>query len=130
MTYEKFEDIRSSLKLTSIRPFICKVTKDHAWRSKDTGEISYQLKAGEEVQLYFSETYPGSIFIMSTDRVCISKCRIASKFLTKFRKAPTTKTLEKWSYDGVARSVLNNKVEPDGWDHDGSPSWLLVYGII
>jgi len=31
---------------------------------------------------------------------------------------------------GECHSVLGNRVEPDGWDPDGSPSWLLALGVI
>ena len=130
MTYEKFNEIRSSLKLTSTEPLQALVTADHSWFCKKTGLESYKFKKGEYVSYFFSEKYPGTIFLLGTDRVCLSKCRLASKFLAGFRKCPTLRTLERWSNDGIARSVLNQKVEPDGWDQFGSPSWLLVYGII
>ena len=39
-------------------------------------------------------------------------------------------TLEKWSSDGVAKSVTGQRVEPDGWGVDGAPSWLLAIGVI
>ena len=45
-------------------------------------------------------------------------------------KMPSEKTLEKWSFDGVAQSVTGKKVEPDGIGPDGAPSWLLVLGIL
>ena len=45
-------------------------------------------------------------------------------------KPPTIKTMEKWSESGIARSVFGKKVEPDGYDSEGSPSWLLVMGLI
>ena len=49
---------------------------------------------------------------------------------TSVLKAPSIKTMEKWSFDGVAKSVLGAKVEPDGVDSLGSPSWLLALGMI
>jgi hypothetical protein len=45
-------------------------------------------------------------------------------------KEPSTKTMEKWMASGMAKSVFGHTVEPDGWDSDGSPSWLLVLGMI
>ncbi len=51
--------------------------------------------------------------------------RVSSAF-----KAPSLKTLEKWSYDGVAKSIGGKRVEPDGYDENGLPSWMLVMGII
>jgi hypothetical protein len=32
--------------------------------------------------------------------------------------------------DSVVQSVLGHDVEPDGWDPEGSPSWLLAMGVI
>lgn len=43
---------------------------------------------------------------------------------------PSMEEMEEWSRDGVARSVLGEDVEPDGYDEHGSPSWLLAYGYI
>lgn len=52
------------------------------------------------------------------------------KYITGISKAPSIKTLEKWSDDGMSKSVLGAKVEPDGWDAAGSPSWMLAMGLI
>lgn len=43
---------------------------------------------------------------------------------------PDMDELEEESNDGVCSSVLGESVEPDGYDQYGSPSWLLVYGVI
>ncbi len=45
-------------------------------------------------------------------------------------KAPGLATLERYSDAGVAKSVFGARVEPDGWDASGSPSWMLAIGII
>lgn len=45
-------------------------------------------------------------------------------------KAPTMNTLERWSNDGIAKSVLGAQVEPDGHGPDGEPSWMLALGMI
>lgn len=52
------------------------------------------------------------------------------KYVKGFGKPPTMRTLEKWSDDGVAKSVTGKRVEPDGHGPDGSPSWMLVLGYI
>lgn len=54
--------------------------------------------------------------------------RIRNAFRSKAPKS--MKTLEKWAENGVAKSVLGKRVEPDGYDDEGSPSWLLVFGLI
>ena len=43
---------------------------------------------------------------------------------------PSERKLEKWSGDSVAGSVFGHQVKPDGWDSEGSPSWLLALGFI
>ncbi len=55
----------------------------------------------------------------------VYKVRASSAF-----KAPSIRQLEKWSNDGVCKSIGGNTTEPDGWSHDGSPSWLLAMGMI
>lgn len=45
-------------------------------------------------------------------------------------KAPSMNALERWSEDGVAKSVLGARVEPDGHGPDGEPSWMLALGMI
>lgn len=58
------------------------------------------------------------------------RARNLSFYFPKNFKTPTLRTLEKWATDGVARSMLGRKVEPDGWDSDNSPSWLLALGLV
>jgi hypothetical protein len=43
---------------------------------------------------------------------------------------PTDEQLEEWVYDGVCESVRGETVEPDGFDSEGSPSWLVALGLI
>jgi hypothetical protein len=57
------------------------------------------------------------------------RCSSLPRYFTKF-KVPSLKTMEKWSDDGVAKSMLGQRVEPDGYDDAGSPSWMLAMGII
>lgn len=53
-----------------------------------------------------------------------------TKNFHKFFKAPSVHTMQKWSFDGIAKSVSGLRVEPDGHGPDGSPSWLLALGMI
>jgi hypothetical protein len=52
------------------------------------------------------------------------------KYITGFSKAPSISTMEKWSDDGVAKSITGERVEPDGTGPDGAPSWMLALGYI
>ncbi len=51
-------------------------------------------------------------------------------FGSPFTKIPGLRTMERWSDDGIARSVTGKRCEPDGYGDDNSPSWLLVLGLI
>jgi hypothetical protein len=45
-------------------------------------------------------------------------------------KQPSVTSLMRWSEDGISKSVGGKRIEPDGYDCDGFPSWLLVTGMI
>lgn len=65
------------------------------------------------------------ICLVRGDRAEPYKIRISSAF-----NPPSVQELEEQSNDGVCDSVLGERVEPDGWDEHGSPSWLLALGLI
>lgn len=48
----------------------------------------------------------------------------------KARKPPSLATLERWSFDGVAKATDGCTVEPDGHCPHGKPSWLLQLGYV
>ena len=50
--------------------------------------------------------------------------------VTSCLKMPSLTTLKKWSNNGIAKTPSGKKVEPDGYGPDGSPSWLLITGLI
>ncbi len=69
----------------------------------------------------------------------LTQCEIGEKSYTfKTRncaryfdwEVPTMEMLEEAVPDGVCTTVLGNTTEPDGTDEYGSPSWLLVMGLI
>jgi hypothetical protein len=53
------------------------------------------------------------------------RVRVTSAFRT-----PSMRRLEEWVCDSICESVAGDNVEPDGWDSNGSPSWLLALGMI
>jgi len=71
---------------------------------------------------------------VGTDRLQVSDSQGNSLFKTRsysaFWKAPSIATMEKWTNDGVAKTVSGHRTEPDGYGPDGSPSWLLALGLI
>jgi hypothetical protein len=60
------------------------------------------------------------------------KTRISSLYLSVsgFSKQPSYTTMYKWMNGGIAKSVTGQRVEPDGFGPDGSPSWMLAAGVI
>ena len=74
----------------------------------------------------------------STGRVSTIGCnlyldgydRVMKLSYTSVCKHPSVTSLMRWAEDGIAKSVGGKKVEPDGYDSDGFPSWLLVVGMI
>lgn len=54
----------------------------------------------------------------------------AYKYLPGFHKPPSERQLEKFASDSVVTTPTGKRVEPDGRGDDGSPSWLLVLGVI
>lgn len=54
----------------------------------------------------------------------------AHKYFKGISKVPTIKTLQKWTNDGVCKTPFGKRVEPDGHDEFGAPSWLLIAGLI
>jgi len=82
------------------------------------------------VHLDFSEKTPSRVFVIDGDRVYKTKLVNAHSKFTGINKPPTMKTLQKYSWDGIAKTVTGKKTEPDGYGPDGSPSWMLVMEII
>lgn len=58
-----------------------------------------------------------------------TNCVRLPRYFDGFR-VPSTAALEKAIDEGICRSVMGERVEPDGWDQHGSPSWLLALGMI
>jgi len=95
------------------------------------------MKTQKEIKLKDGSTLPTGLpvtFIAGKDSRCLVhspahpealQVRITSAF-----KAPSMKSLERWNWDGICKTPTGKRVEPDGYGPDGSPSWLLVFGLI
>jgi hypothetical protein len=90
----------------------------------------------KEIRLKTGETLPKGLpvsFDQNCPHVCMvtdangmpHRVRVSSAF-----KCPSLNRLEKASMNGICPSVAGERVEPDGWDCHGSPSWLLALGMI
>jgi hypothetical protein len=89
------------------------------------------IPAGTTLEVYFSEVRPEKLFFSyKSDALKSMLLSRASDRVTGINKAPGMKTLEKYSWDGIAQTVTGKRTEPDGYGDDGSPSWLLVLGMI
>lgn len=96
----------------------------------NNSKLDRHIPAGTVVDVTFPKEKHGKILRMTAP----DGTTIAGRTFNVDRyfgmKTPSLKTLEKWSDEGIAKSVGGKKVEPDGWDSNGTPSWLLVFGII
>lgn len=94
------------------------------------------MNTQKEIKLKDGNTLPkGSrvTFIAGNNSQCHVQGQRAEPYLVRITSAfnaPSMRSLEKWSSDGVAKSVGGKRVEPDGHDENGAPSWMLVIGII
>ena len=92
------------------------------------------VKDGTKAEITFNEK---RIAVMSVkfetlgDRgVNLSVTKGFKYFGSPFTKEPSLKTLEKWQESGVARTVTGQRTEMDGVGEDGSPSWVLLGGLM
>ncbi len=87
-----------------------------------------KLKAGGELPKGLPVTFEegkDSTCLVHGDRAEPYRVRITSAF-----RAPSMEELEEWVNDCVCDSVLGERIEPDGHDEHGAPSWLLALGMI
>jgi len=116
-------------------PKTVKTLRELNWNVKTPhkgGLPSVTIPAGETIQVYFSEVNPSRLFIYdeTTGRELTLRMTSASQVLSGFKKSPGIKSLERMSFDGVVTTPTGQRTEPDGYGSDGSPSWLLVLGLI
>ena len=85
---------------------------------------------GIEMDLSFPQESDGRVCIATDSDGRRFRIRISS-LKDKFGiRVPSMKTLEKWVDDGTCSSIGGKSVEPDGWDSNGTPSWLIALGLI
>jgi hypothetical protein len=93
-----------------------------------TTKKEIRLKTGETLPkglpVSFDKAQPSVCTVTDSNQIP-HRVRVSSAF-----KSPSMGRLEKASFDGVCPSIAGERVEPDGWDCYGSPSWLLALGMI
>lgn len=72
----------------------------------------------------FKTEMPSRCFVQG-ERPESYRVRVTSAF-----RAPSLKSLEKWYNEGYCKSIAGERVEPDGWDSKGTPSWFLALSLI
>ena len=99
---------------------------------KDLTFKSGTIPAGTALTVYFDSERNSRVYFDPKDTPERRALRLenAHKYLTGFSKPPGMGTLEKYSNDGVCTTPTGHRTEPDGYGPDGSPSWLLVLGMI
>ena len=84
---------------------------------------------GTDATFRWERNAPGTTLVTIQGReIRLSTSRLYKYF--KVAQPPTMALLKRWMAQGVAKSVLGHRVEPDGWDPESSPSWMLVLGLI
>ena len=90
------------------------------------------VPAGTKLTIYWSTKIPSRVYFDFAGHLRATRVSNMHKtFYGKFSKMPRPETLEKWEYNkGGCRTVTGHWTEPDGYGPDGSPSWMLVMGVI
>ena len=89
------------------------------------------IPTGTNLNLYFD--HKSTIYAYFNHEGVTRPLRITNLhkyFGSRFKKMPSISQLQKQELDGVCSTVNGKRVEPDGIDEFGAPSWLLVLGLI
>jgi hypothetical protein len=121
--FDEYEDVTGQVISTYLK-------KDMKMRD---GTI---IPMGTKIQMVFvrkSQNGPYAIKITKMDsNIKPTPILVSAKSpsIMAINAMPSMKSLEHWVSEGFAKTVTGKKVEPDGYGPDGSPSWLLVLGMI
>ena len=122
--------IENSKETLKLHPTPIRVKTKQELKFSKNPETACVIPKGTIIDLFFSEARPYNAYFEYNGFLRATNLKLSYKNFTKLLKPPTLKTLEKYSWDGVAKTVTGYRTEPDGIGIDGSPSWLLVIGII
>jgi len=93
--------------------------------------IPETIPVGKSVALYWSTEEPGKVYFDYEGRMRWVRTEVMfNTFSGRFLRTPSVSTLERWSNGGTCKTVTGHVTEPDGTGTDGSPSWLLILGMI
>jgi hypothetical protein len=88
------------------------------------------IPSGIPIEITFNETAIAAITCDGFETPVKIRLSNAYKWIKGFKAPPSTKVMERWMDDGIAKTVTGKRVEPDGIGPDGSPSYLIVLGLI
>lgn len=125
---EVFNDIdKKNFDLILDKPFNTKCIRDIKLKS---GTI---IPKGTKIKAYFSDSPKNEdILFIELPNGKNSKIHLldAYNFLSGLNKPPSDFQLKKWNESGVAETVTGLKTDLDGRGTDGSPSWMLLMGVL
>lgn len=88
------------------------------------------LHKDEEVTISWPDKERAEICLVSNGKNTVNlKTENLPKYFDEI-EMPSDEELEDMIHDSICLSVFGNDIEPDGWDHEGSPSWLMAMGIV
>jgi hypothetical protein len=89
------------------------------------------IPANMECTLIFNGTAKVEIQVdlVREVRTFNTSCRNLPHYFAEI-EMPSMEDLRDAVFDGICPSVLGNSVEPDGWDEEKSPSWMIALGMI
>lgn len=91
------------------------------------------LPVGERISIRVMENEPNMAYFLDVDTSeCIGTLTSHKlwHYFEEFPKAPRLADLQESLAVGCCPSLLGEEVEPDGWDEQGFPSYLLATGLI
>jgi hypothetical protein len=123
--------ISSETSVLGLTPFkILETKRDMDYLKHPVSPCS--VPAGTQVMVYWSEKNPSRVYFDFGGHLRSTRAAsMKDTFYGKFKKMPTMRTLQKWEWEGgYCETVTGFRTEPDGHGPDGSPSWMLIAGII
>lgn len=104
-----------------------RVTTTRDINHKKSGKV---IPKGTSLEMKFTPLAPAAGYVEYEGHWMLTQLRLSHNSFRGIGKPPSMRQLEKMVNDGIAKSVTGKRVEPDGHGPDGSPSWLLVLGMI
>lgn len=116
----KFADTQT--KLAANKKYT--ISKPIKWKDGSVTE------AGESVEVSYKRGNHTTAFLMLAGTPKGVRITNLSLYLKGYPKMPGMSALERMSDAASVPTPSGYKVEPDGYGPDGSPSWMLVAGVI